>query len=228
MMKQLADQYQALRVTLESAIQNPSVIVVTSALEGDGSDEVACNLARAFAEGSYRTAIVDAARDVTTLATHLGVNIRPTDSFESIASSGVNGTITNLKAIAISSKCMPRVTTRHSIQALIADLKKNYDVVVIQTGPIPTDAAALQLSKVADGVLLSFRLGRRPARADKETQAMLERVSANVLGVVAIAKESERRAEPVETPTTIHGTIPKIETAISALDKTKEPVAAGN
>lgn len=227
-MKQLADQYRSLRVAVENAIEQPGVVVVTSALEGDGSDAVACNLARAFAEASYRTAIVDAARDVTTLATHLGVKIRPAESFENIASSGVNGTITNLKAIAISSKFMPRVTTRRAIQELVSELKQNYDVVIVQAGPVAADAAALQLCKAADAVLLSFRLGRRAARADKDAQAMLERVGANVLGVVAVADDAPNLPEAIESPAAVRGMAPEVETTIAALDKTKEPVAASN
>jgi Mrp family chromosome partitioning ATPase len=222
-MKQLDDQYRSLRVTLEGAIEMPCVLAATSALAGDGSEEVACNLARAFAEASYRTAIVDAAGNVESLSAHLDVHIAPTQAFENIATSGVNGTIKNLKAIAIGDKCMPRMTSRPAIAALVSELKRNYDVVIVQNGPIPSDAAALQLSRIADGVLLAFRLGRRPSRSDKETLAMLERVRANVLGVVAIADEAERRPEP--SPEAIPTT--RIESRIAALDRSKEPMPAG-
>jgi Mrp family chromosome partitioning ATPase len=178
---------------------------------------VAFNIARAFAEASYRTAIIVSAEDASTLTRRLGAKVAPTEALRALASSGVNGAVKNLNSIVIGRGCSPQIGSPNVMKAFIAELKEKYDVVVVQAGPIPSDSAALQFAKVADGVVLAFKMGRKPSRSDRDTLTKLERVSANILGVVAVTEEVEHG---------IQSTMPRIDVTIPRLEP-KETAAAG-
>jgi Mrp family chromosome partitioning ATPase len=72
--------------------------------------------------------------------------------------------------------------------------------VIVNAGVMPAQPEALQFAAAADGIVLAFRFGRRPQREDRDLMAMLERIGANVLGVIAVAGEADRRPEPAYRP----------------------------
>jgi Mrp family chromosome partitioning ATPase len=156
-MQALHESFRILRVRVEDQAPIPSVVVVSSALNGDGASYVAGGLARAFAEFRHRTLLVDA-----------GGRGDHDD---------VLGGIPRLNV-----RTMFREGTSEDVEAAIAALRENYDVVIVDAPPLPDSSIALSLARASDGVILAVRLGRRKAVADDQMLRLLG--DRRILGVV--------------------------------------------
>ncbi|TAM73592.1 tyrosine-protein kinase family protein [bacterium] len=196
MLQTLHENYRMLRVSVEAAVAPPGLIVVSSALAGDGKTEVASGLARALAECGYTTALIDTNWQHPGVAASLGIDeIAPVTQLERIASGGHNGVVTNLEAISIADRRFPALVSADRMRALIADLRARYQYTIIDSAAIPVGMAGLQFARFADGVLLTVRLGRAPKPADKMTIETLDRVGAHVLGIVATSAHDAHRKD---------------------------------
>jgi Mrp family chromosome partitioning ATPase len=67
---------------------------------------------------------------------------------------------------------------------LLKDLKKHYDVVLVDAPPLLPVADSIVLSKKVDGVFLVYKVGKVPRNSLRLSKERLEAVSANVMGVV--------------------------------------------
>ncbi|NOZ61333.1 MAG: AAA family ATPase [Calditrichaeota bacterium] len=70
------------------------------------------------------------------------------------------------------------------LRNIFFELEKQYDAIFIDTAPICVSTIARLMSSVADGVLLIARAGKTPRKEIITAQKTLERVDANVIGVV--------------------------------------------
>ena len=140
-MKDQNAPFHALRVMLDARLPHAATIVVSSACDGDGQQELANGLVEAFAQAGRRSVLVSL-YDGSATPAELG--------------------------------------------KLLADARAEHEVVVVASPPLPTHSAALDACRLADGVLLTVRLGRKIMPADHDTVAYLERAAATVLGVVAM------------------------------------------
>jgi polysaccharide biosynthesis transport protein len=70
------------------------------------------------------------------------------------------------------------------MQDLLQDVRRRYDIVVIDTPAINVVADALALVRDVDGVVVVTRLGRTTRRDVHTLRRHLDNVAANVLGVV--------------------------------------------
>jgi len=206
MLHALNENHRLLRASIEATVSPPGVIVVSSALAGDGKTEVASGLARALAECGYVTALVDTNWQNPGVAASLGMEaIPPVTQFDRIATSGQNGVVKNLEVISIADRRFPALVSADRMQSLIADLRARFQYTIVDSAAIPIGMAGLQFARFADGVLLAVRLGRAPKPADKMTLQTLDRVGARILGVIATGADETRkhgRATPDTEPLT--------------------------
>lgn len=70
------------------------------------------------------------------------------------------------------------------MEVLLEDLKKYYDVILVDAPPILPVADSIVLSKKVDGVFLVYKVGKVPRNSLRLSKERLEAVSANVMGVV--------------------------------------------
>jgi len=82
-----------------------------------------------------------------------------------------------LSIVAISHE---RVTTmsRSNVAEMLAQLREQYDYVVIDGGDLPNNGFRASLFHLADGVLISFRTGRKQLAGDRVMLDSLERSEA--------------------------------------------------
>jgi hypothetical protein len=73
------------------------------------------------------------------------------------------------------------------VKAVCFDMRAHFDFVVVDTSQLLRSDLAVLFSTVADGTLLTLRLGRLPSAADEETVKTLTRLAANVLGVLTVS-----------------------------------------
>jgi hypothetical protein len=157
--------FRSLRVMLDARLPAPAVIVASSALDGDGQDELAYGVARAFAEAGERTALI---------------SLYGTDGNRPQRQVGRRPA--QLRRITFSI----HGNRRNELNGLIAAARKDHDIVIVSSPPIVANSASLDLCRLADGVLLAVRLGRKITADDEHTTAQLKLVDAKLLGVIAM------------------------------------------
>jgi succinoglycan biosynthesis transport protein ExoP len=194
-MKTLNDQYYSLRLTLEASFPAPSVFAVGAATEKDESANVACNLARAFAAAGYKTVIVDP-NGGKIFQSEYGMRVPLAPDLSLMSRCATNGTIQNLSALALTGSLMRVSTSAKKMRESIAELRTRFDVVIVNAGVMPAAPEALQFASAADGVILTFRFGRKSQREDRELTTTLERIGAQLIGIIGIAAADDRRPEP--------------------------------
>ncbi len=186
--------YRMIQANLKfiTAQRQPKVILMTSSVPGEGKSTVAANLAAAMAQLGRRVLIIDGdlrksaqhhlwqtankagLKDVIAHKTQLQEIVsRPMKNLE-LLTAGVNAP--NPLALIDSDE----------MSQLVAQARKNYDLVIIDAPPLPVTADVLTLSKLADGILFVSRPGiveNESAELAQETLANAN-IEQKVLGMV--------------------------------------------
>ena len=188
--KALTAQLQFLCVHLESQLNGPAVIVVTSAEDSDGKSFLAQSLAVAFARAGHRTALLD------TTDTRKG-------DLERLAIAGDR--VKPDRPVILSNNQGETGISIDAIANFVASARASFDYVIVETPTLGSDSIGMRYARLSDGVLLAVCVGRRPTDNDVLVAAMLEKAKANVLGVVAttepaIEKFEQRRDDILALP----------------------------
>jgi succinoglycan biosynthesis transport protein ExoP len=212
--RQLRTNLQFLRIPgdLGGGYKGAHVVAVTSSVSDEGKSTVAANLAQALAETGARVLLLDADLRRPTVADimHIEGSVGLTtvlvdqavvaDVVQEWGTAGLHvlpsGSVPPNPAELLGSPAMRR---------LMADLRSDYDYVLLDTAPVLPVADASVLSALVDGMVVVARAGRVRRRQLAQTQQDLGQVSATVLGVVlnGVRREEETysyrgdRAAPV-------------------------------
>jgi Mrp family chromosome partitioning ATPase len=76
------------------------------------------------------------------------------------------------------------VLTSDRLRARIAELRANFEYVLIEAPPIKADSDAIYLTALADGVLLIVEPNFTPRQAAQQAKEDIEAANARLLGVV--------------------------------------------
>lgn len=167
------------------------VIQVTSPDQGDGKSTVSSNLAVAIAHSGRRTLLVDADMRRPTLhklfgcaagAGLSGVIAGTAEPAESVIETGVP----NLSLLP----CGPRphnpaeLLSGSEFDEFLAWARDRYDFVIVDTPPLLAVSDPGSVASRLDGVILTLRLGKRTRGKAAEAREILDRVGANILGIV--------------------------------------------
>jgi len=176
-MAQNEQSLQIVRVVLNSMLPRAAMIIVSSASEQDGQFELACGLAQAFCDAGRKTALID-------------LHNSDADASQGVALAGLSmGNVSVLRA--------PRGPV--DIEAFIAKIRAEQDVSIVASPPIVANSSSLDLCRISDGVVLAVRLGRKVTADDENTVTQLQRVGANLLGLIATSSETRSHVEPSKT-----------------------------
>ncbi len=192
------EAYRMLRVNL-AARESPAasvgeaadVIAVTGPKPGTGTSTVVTNLARAFAQAGRRTILVDAALRRPSLHARLGV---PNDRGLAEVLAGRAAVEDVLVGAGPNLWLLPSGANRSVearallgspvMEAVLADLRRRGDLVLVDTCPAGAFADVFALARLATGVLLAIDAGQAPRGVEEQVKLALERVGANVIGLV--------------------------------------------
>ncbi|HKP16040.1 MAG TPA: polysaccharide biosynthesis tyrosine autokinase [Gemmatimonadaceae bacterium] len=192
-----AEAYRALRTNLSyvSPARPPRVIVVTSALSGDGKTTSASNLAVTLAQQNKRVLLIDAETRRGNMHTLFGIQATP-------------GFFDLLYGQATPGECIRRVTlegsghldvlpsggmpSHNAADLLVAGrlapfferLRTQYDYVLIDTPPLNLFTDAALIGAHADATLLVARADRTERQALKFAVLQLQHVQANLAGAI--------------------------------------------
>jgi len=175
--------FAILRTTVESALDLPLAVTVTSARPGDGKSEVAVGLARAFAIAGYRTVIVDANPGSPSVGVSLGLGrLRAPASLDE--SLNVVKVTPFLDAASIADFGLVDASSTIALRSFMEDLRGLYAVTIWDAGDAFTSSLALQCSAASEGTLIAVRYGRNPTPEDARLVSTLEQVGGRIIGIV--------------------------------------------
>lgn len=170
---------------------NLKVIQVTSPDQGDGKSTVAANLAVAIAHSGRPTLLIDADLRRPTVHSLFGIDGGP----------GLAGTIAGaadpddaiLESGVPNLSLLPCGMRPHNPAELLADpgfeqlldwARDRYDFIIVDTPPLLAVSDPGNVACRVDAVLLTLRLDKRTRAKAIEARDILDRVGANVLGIV--------------------------------------------
>lgn len=201
---QVAEAFRMLQMNLRFAREEPvRSVLVTSARTGEGKTTVSWNLAAAAASGGLSVALVEADLRRPSLAARYDLETTPglAEALQGeVSISAAMQTILPLQGTAspvghprplhviVAGQAAPNpwALMQSSVMARVLDvLRKDHDLVVIDTPPIPHVADAISLLRHVDGVLVTASVNSTRGPDASRLRDQLQGLDANVLGVVA-------------------------------------------
>lgn len=191
----IAEQYRILRTNLQSLRMRPGskVLVVTSAVHGEGKSVTAVNLAMTLSrQENLKVVLVDADLRKGTIQKWLGLADRSEGLSGALQQGGeLNGSLMRLQdpPLAILPAGEPpehpaELLESSAMRRLLATLKMEFDVVIVDAPPVLPVADPGILAAQADGMLMVVRAGKTQRRTVAQAQALLKQMKANIIGCV--------------------------------------------
>lgn len=196
-----SEGYRTIRANLQYInVDDPiRAFVVTSAAPGDGKTTVACNLAIALAQAGKRVCLVDADLRRPRVSEYLQVN--PGAGLTEVLAGQVSlndalqGWGRDMFQVLPPGAIPPNPSEllgSHQMAQVVANLKRQFDVVILDTPPLLAVSDAAVLASQADGAVIVVRYGKSSRDAVRNAVASLEQINAKVLGTVLNAIPAKR------------------------------------
>ncbi|WP_375489739.1 polysaccharide biosynthesis tyrosine autokinase [uncultured Jatrophihabitans sp.] len=188
-----AEAYRQIRTSvLNASTRRPLTIAVTSATLGEGKTSVATNLAAVFSRAGHRVALVDAdlrrprVADFYDIDTEYGVSevLSGEVSLGNALTYFDDGRFAVLTCGRIPANPSEALGSA-AMTAVLAELAREFEFVIVDTPPLLPVTDALVLAPNMDGVVFVTRLGHTTRDRVLRAKSIIDRVDANVLGVVA-------------------------------------------
>jgi polysaccharide biosynthesis transport protein len=166
-------------------------IVLTSAAPGEGKSTLAAHLAIANADRGKRTLLVDG--DLRRPSLHAKFGLTPDQGLSNVLTGELSwqevvlpiaekANLSLLPAGLGSHRAADLIGPR--LATLLDEFAKEYAMVILDSPPLLGFAECLQMATAADGVLIVSRAGETRRRAVAEVIGVLNRIHANIIGVV--------------------------------------------
>ena len=191
----IAEQYRILRTNLQSLRLKPGVrvIVVTSAVHGEGKSVTSINLAMSLArQEKLRVVLVDADMRRSSVPKWLGLGARPQGFSTALLRDGeLDGCLIQFQDPPLT--VLPAgPTAEHpaellesvALKRVIATLRAQFDLVIVDAPPMLPVADAGILAAQADGVILVVRAGKTQRRAALQAHEHIKQMKARLIGCV--------------------------------------------
>jgi capsular exopolysaccharide synthesis family protein len=193
---QMAESYRALRTSLllSNLGAPPKVIMVTSALPQEGKTTTSINCAVVLAQKKdARVLLIDA--DLRRPSIHKTLGMEPGNGLSKV----LTDSGTTLDEVITRTSILPNLfvlpagktppnpaelLASSNMRDLLAELREQYDHIVIDTPPSLSVTDAVVLSPRADAVVLVIRSGQTTKQALRRARDILMQVNAKVVGVL--------------------------------------------
>lgn len=188
-----SEAYRAMRniLLLSTDGPTPKTLLVTSALDGEGAEDVAANYAVSLAQAGFRVLAVDA--DLRNSTLHEKFGLKRTNGSSDVlnghtlirASPQPVAGVTNLSILTIegSAGLIERDFLK-TFSSLLTRWEEEFDFVVLQSAPLLAISDGLLLARYVSAVLVVTRYNISKLAVLKRLEGLLRRVDLNVVGVV--------------------------------------------
>ena len=196
-----AEAYRTLRtnVTFVGAERPVQLLALTSPGPGEGKSTTAANLAVALALGGHRTLLIDADLRRPLLHRAFGLVHEPglTDVLVGRASAreAIRPDVIERLDVLPAGSSPPNPSEllgSDAMHALVAEVRQNYDYIVVDTPPVLPVTDATVISTVADATILAIRSGETEETSAARALDQLKRVNARIAGVVLNGVDTRR------------------------------------
>ena len=187
-----AESYRTLRTNIQYSSFDKEIerILVTSSEPGEGKSTTAGNLALAFSQDEKKVLLIDC--DLRKPSIHKKFRISNNIGLSDVVidSSKFSKAVihhTEYLDVLPSGKIPPNPSEllgSKAMENLLNELQKYYDLIILDTPPVHAVTDAQILSTKVDGVVLVVRAERTKKDSVASAKASLEKVNANILGVV--------------------------------------------
>lgn len=191
---QMAESYRALRTSLllTSLGSPPKIILITSALPREGKTTTSINTAIVLAQKGTRVLLIDA--DLRRPSIHRTLGLGPRAGLSNVLTGGAS-----LQQATVRSSVLPNLyvlpagtpppnpaelMASAQMFEMLAELREQYDHIVIDTPPTLSVTDAVVLSTRADAVVLVIRSAQTTKPALRRAREILTQVNARVSGVL--------------------------------------------
>jgi Mrp family chromosome partitioning ATPase/capsular polysaccharide biosynthesis protein len=165
------------------------VLAVTSPFQGDGKTSIVIALGWSYAAAGYKTLMIDCDLVGRSLTRQLGFVGRE-GLRDALATGEMNGSVSRMPVehlsvvpAGVDSTVGPENIRRAHLERLVSQVREQYDVILVDTGPMFGSLESTPVAGVADGVLLSVRRGRSRNRLE-DCMNRLHMMGAECVGVV--------------------------------------------
>jgi len=191
---QMSESYRALRTSLllTSLGAPPKTILITSALPQEGKTTTSINTATVLAQKGTRVLLIDA--DLRRPSIHKALGMGPRVGLSNVLTGG-----TTVQQATVRSTMLPNLfvlpagtpppnpaelLASAQMVDLLAELRDQYDHIIVDTPPTLSVTDAVVLSTRADAVVLVIRSGQTTKPALRRSRDILGQVNARVSGVL--------------------------------------------
>jgi capsular exopolysaccharide synthesis family protein len=198
---QVVEAFREIRMNVvhSFADSGPIAVTITSPSPQDGKSFVSANLAMSFAEGGFRTLLIDGDTRRGTLHTSFQLERRPglidlllgRASLEEVLRRTNHANLTVIPSGERRSQS-PELLGSAAMQQLLASVRSRYDVVIIDSPPFTAGVDAYVLGAVTGSVITVMRSGRTDRGLAEAKLQILDRLPIRPLGAVlnAVAQGS--------------------------------------
>ena len=175
-------------------------LLITSTLPSEGKSFISANLATSFAQTGKKVLIIDCdlrkgrQHKIFKITSRYGLSNLLISNINSYMEYVVKTKIDNLSIIprGVFPPNPSELLNSKKMISLLAELKKNFDIIILDGAPLAGISDSLILSSLVDKVLLVGSFGHTPKTELKNIKKSLDAVGANVVGCVinnAIARK---------------------------------------
>jgi tyrosine-protein kinase Etk/Wzc len=200
-----SEAYRMLRTSVSFAGMGSDarVMVVTSAMPGDGKSTCSSNLAITLAQQGIRTILVDSDLRKGLLHQVFGLSQEPGLSHLLVGATSLESAVRQVTVgnVGVPLDVLPsgifppnpsELLASARMRDLLGALRDEYEMVIIDAPPLNLVTDAAVLSSMSDGTLLVTRSGVTDKRALSHAAAQLRRVNPAISGVVLNALDITR------------------------------------
>ena len=195
----LSEAVDSLREMLisEARVRPAKVVIITSAMVGEGKTTVATQLAMSFARANKRTVIVDF--DLRRPATHLALG-KPSDTGISEVLRGTKTTdevifptewpnLFHLPVGTLDGNSPKMICSRKDVmETMFQHLREQFDIVIVDSCPVLPVVDTLVVGQFCDIALMSMMRDVSESQQVMEAQERLKQIGITVLGAVVTSK----------------------------------------
>jgi succinoglycan biosynthesis transport protein ExoP len=164
-------------------------IAISSPFQGDGKTSIVMALGWSYAAAGYRTLLVDCDFVGRSLSRQLGM-IGREGLKEALIHRDLNDFVADLPVehlsvlpVGVDSRFGPETLRRVDLTTILDQARSQYEMIIIDTGPLLGSLESTPVTSSADGVVLSLRRGRSRTRLE-ECVKRLDASGATSLGVI--------------------------------------------
>lgn len=190
---QVIESFRTIRMAITNQFDasGSAMLTVSSPGAGDGKSLVCSNLALSFAEAGYRTVLVDGDTRRGQLHAMFGANRRPglldllggDAPFEAVLRTTTHDRLT-LIPCGTRRHRGPELLHSQAMSQFIAELRRRYDVVVVDSPPLGAGVDPFVLAAATQNMLIVLRTGATDRKMAENKLKLLDRLPVRMLGAV--------------------------------------------